>query len=618
MERTGVMMGKRMKKSWVCLVTIVLISGFCAFSGAESMDDFFRVEDLRPGMKGIGKTSFQGTTPEEFEVEILGVLRGVNPGADAVLARFSGGPLERTGIFSGMSGSPVFIDGKLLGAVAFSYAYVTEAIGGITPIRQMISDVEESIALPSGRIYKMSNLWDYSLPLPSSGLENAKLPELISPRARLSDAGRRLLPISTPVSLGGFDPRALKTFAPMFSSAGMTLLEGAALGAEAADSVHSAALPFRPGSNIAVSLVQGDLDVSAGGTVTWVDGDRLYAFGHDLMSMGYTELPMRMASAITVIPNLENSFRLFEAGAVMGTIRQDRSSGIFGIIGERPRMTPMQVRLTTSRRVQKTFNYEIMRDAILTPPLVSLTVYNTIMASERALGPLTLRVRGLIRVKGRPDVEISGRFSSNFDAATGATMSIAIPVNHLMAGGYENLEIEGIEVDITSVERDQLAALSSIRLDRTEARAGETVELDVLCVRANGTEIRRRYQIKIPENIPPGRLSLIVADGAAMTAADNTETGNLIPRDLSQLIGLLNNARKNDRLYVRLSRQEAGAIVGGEGLPGLPPSIRSIFDSNRRAGAAGALRTSVLMEYELPETEHIPVGSRTLEITVKP
>ena len=599
------------------MVMAALVSGFCAFSGAEGRDDFFRVEDLRPGMKGTGKTCFQGTEPEDFDVEILGVMRGVSPGADAVLARFSGGALGKTGIFSGMSGSPVFIDGKLLGAVAFSYAYVTEAIGGITPIEQMISAFEAPVALPSGIIYRQSRPWNYRLPLPSSGLKAMELPELAPPSERLSGGGNRLLPIATPVSLGGFDSRAVKTFAPMFRGAGMTLLEGAAVGTMSDVSARDAGLPFYPGGNIVVSLVQGDLDVSAGGTVTWVDGDRLYAFGHELMSMGFTELPMRRASAITVVPNLQNSFRVFEAGAVMGTVRQDRNSGILGIIGERPRVLPVEVRLTTSRGVRQTFNYEIARDSLLTAPLVSLTVYNTILASERAQGALTLRVMGSIRVKNQPDVEIGGRFSSDFDAATGAAMAVAVPVNYLMAGGYENLDIEGIDVYITSAEREQLAAIDSVRLDRIEARAGETLELNISCIRANGTEIQRGYQIKIPENTPPGSLSIVVADGASLTMTDDIETGNLVPRDLSQLVRLMNNARKNDRIYVRMFRREAGAIVGGEGLPGLPPSIVSILGSKRKAGAAGALRTSIMAEYELPETEHIPVGSRTLEVLVK-
>ena len=603
------------------LFIAALVLGFCVFSGAEIRDEFFRVEDLRPGMKGICKTTFQGTEPEDFNVEILGVLRNTgSPGADAVLARFSGGSLEKTGIFAGMSGSPVYLDGKLLGAVAFSYSFAKEAIGGITPIERMVADVERpgAGAFPSGIIYEINSLWDYRLPLPSSGIKATEFPEFTLSGSRLSEGGRRLLPISMPVSLGGFDPRAISTFSPMFSNAGMMLLEGAAMGAASDVTAGTNALPFKPGGNIVVSLVQGDLNVSAGGTVTLVDGDRLYAFGHDLMSLGFTELPMRRASAITVVPNLQTSFRVFEAGPVMGTIRQDRSSGIFGIIGERPRMTPLQVRLTTSRGTQRTFNYEIARDALLTAPLVNLTVYNTILASERAQGFLTLRVNGRVRVKGQSDVEISGRFSSEFAAASGASMAVALPVNYLTAGGYENLDIEGIDVDITVTERDQLAMLDSIRLDRTEVRAGETVEVNVFCVQANGTGIQRSYRIRIPENTPPGSLSLVVADGALLTTVDDAETGHLIPRDLSQLISLLNNSRKNDRMYIRLLRREKGAIVGGEGLPGLPPSILSILDSKRRIGSADALRTTILMEYELPETEHIPFGSRTLELTVKP
>ncbi|MDR1727951.1 MAG: hypothetical protein LBT74_08560 [Acidobacteriota bacterium] len=603
-------------------------------AGADA--GFFRVEDLRPGMKGVGKTCFQGGEPEEFEVEILGVLRGFSPGADAVLARFGGEKLKKVGVFSGMSGSPVFIDGKLLGAVAFSYSYSTEAVGGITPIAQMVAAAAEPEAFPSGAIYKKSR-WGRPLPLRSSGggRDGAQalpsFPALLpsgAPGARDAGVAKALLPISTPVNLGGFDPRTVDAFAPVLRQAGMTPVKGSGAGAqtppassgapsgEGADRQGEA--PFRPGDNIAVTLVEGDLDVSAGGTVTWVDGDRLYAFGHELLSLGFTELPMRKASAITVVPNLESSFKMLAVGETAGVIRQDRGAGVFGVMGERPRLTPLRVRLKNSRGMERAFSYDVARDALLTPVLVNLVLYNTIVSSERGQGALTVHVRGRIQVKGQPDVALDNKFSSDGDAAEAASLSVALPVNYLVAPGYEGLEIEGIDLDVTSVEKNLSASLESARLDRTEVRAGETVELTVTCAHADGTVARQSHPVKIPETVPSGDLSLLVADGATLTLLDDFESGGGdAPRDLGQLIRRMNEARKGDRLYVRLFRREAGAVLGGEGLPGLPPTILSILDSARETGSVGSLGSVALAEYELPPTEALPTGLVAMELAVK-
>jgi hypothetical protein len=610
-----------------CLSAVaLLVFGMHAFAGSETKPDFFKVEDLRPGMKGIGKTCYQGTKPEEFQVEILGILRGINPGANAVLAKFSGGPLDKIGIFEGMSGSPVFIDGKLLGAVAFTYSFAKEAIGGITPITQMIDAFTEQNTFPFGIIYKKSRLWNYRLPLPSHGVKSPELAGIFKnirqQQVWTAGGGHNLIPIATPLSFGGFHSQTLKLFAPQFRELGMAVLQGTGgsnPGAALKDADKSNVPLLEPGSNIVVSLVQGDLDVSAGGTVTYVDGDRLYAFGHNLLELGYTELPMHAASAITVFPSLESSFKILEMGALVGTIRQDRGMGIYGVIGERPSMVPMRIQLTTSRGVKKTFNYELAKDPLLTPLLVNLTIYNTIIASERAQGTVTLNIKGKIGIKNEDAIEVQNRFCSDEDVPSAASLSIAVPVNYLMASGYQNLNLENIDLEISAFEKDQAAVLESIRLDRTEARAGEAVNLEISYRRSNGELFQNSYPVKIPENTSPGSLNLLVADGATIMALDEQEEGeNLIPSDLSQLIKLINTMRKNDHLYARFFRREPGVIVKGEGLPGLPPSIRSIFQSERKGGAAGTLHTSALMEYELPAMEYMIAGAKTLNLTVKP
>jgi len=596
-----------------------------------SKTEFFKVEDLRPGMKGIGKTCYRGSKPEEFQVEILGVMRGIGPGTNAVLARFSGGPMEQIGVFEGMSGSPVYIDGKLLGAVAFSFAFAKEAIGGITPITQMVDAFKENPGgTPGGArvILKKSMLWQYLLPPSQAGMKSDD-PFVTPPEIRLQaptalSPGHALIPIATPLALGGFGAEALQKFAPELRALGFSVLQGSGMsmlqtGASARTNAPADSAPIEAGSNIVVPLVRGDLDAAAGGTVTYVDGNNLYAFGHLLFNLGNTELPMHKARAITVFPSLQSSFKILETTEPIGTIKQDRSSGIFGVLGQSAKMIPMQVRLVTSRGVTKELRYEVARDRFLTPFLINFTVYNSIVSTERALGIATLKIKGKIRIKGEESVEIENRFSADSNAPAFASLSIAIPIDFLLAQGYKNLEFENIDVEVSALEDDRGATLDALRIDHLELKAGDAVDLDLFYRRANGETGQDSYPVKIPAAVTPGPLAMVVADGTTLMSLDAREQGDeLIPRDLSQLIKFINNLRKNDRMYVRLFRREAGAVIKGEGLPGLPPSVLSIMRSDRNSGGLSAINTSVFTEYELPASDYVISGLRTVNLVIKP
>jgi len=595
-----------------------------------SRDGFFRLEDVRPGMKGIGKTCYQGSKPEEFQVEILGIMRGVSSGADAILARFSGGALDQAGVFEGMSGSPVYIDGKLLGAVAFSYEFSKEAIGGITPISEMIDAFAGSeAALPSNPriILKKSMLWDYKAALTPEARWNTNWPSArlstLLQSARAPFGEHALIPIATPLSTGGFSPQTLQAFAPGFRSLGLSFLQGSGGGStrsgtsSKADSSDNA--PLEPGSNLVVSLVRGDLDVSAAGTVTYVDGQKLYAFGHMLFDLGFTELPMHKGRTLAIFPGLQSSFKIVETGESVGTIGQDRSSGIYGMIGQNAKMIPLSVDITTSRGIKKSLKFEVAHDRFLAPLLINLTVYDSIIASEREIGMQTLSVKGTIDIKGEDPVKIENRFSSESSAPSYASLSIASPLNFLMASGFKDLNVENISITIDSQEDDRAAVLDSIRVDRTELKAGETANVDILYRKADGEILQDSYPIKMPSDLPPGRFSVLVADGTTLMSVDAEEQGgDVAPRGLGQMIKYINNIRKNDRLYIRLFRKEAGAVVKGEGLPGLPPSILSILKSERSAGGMSAIQTSPYMEYEMPSLDYVITGSKTLTLSIQP
>jgi hypothetical protein len=526
-----------------------------------------------------------------------------------------------------MSGSPVFIDGKLLGAVAYSFAFAREAIGGITPITQMVDAFSATTDRPAEiKIdHRKGKLWEFRLPLPANGdgsVQPALIPNgIVQQPVHATYGGHSLIPIATPLSMAGFSQEVLGKFAPQFRAMNMSILQGAGGTVPSPDggAQKPESPPLEPGSNIVVPLVRGDLDVSAGGTVTYVDASRLYAFGHSMFELGFTDLPMHKAKAITVFPSLESSFKILELGEPAGTIRQDRGMGIYGIVGEKPRMVPLRIHLTTSRGARKEFKYELAKDSFLTPILVNLTVYNTIVSSERAQGTVTLNVKGKINIKNEQPVEVDNRFSSDSDAPSLASLSVAAPVNYLMAPGYKDLDLEDIEIEISAQESDKAAVLDSIRSDRSDVKAGEPLDVEISYKKVNGEVIRKTYPVKIPANASPGELTMLVADGSSIMSMDEQEEGeNLIPRDLTQLIKLINNLRKNDRLYVRFFRKQPGAVVKGEGLPGLPPSILSILRSDREAGATNMMRTVALMEYELPPTDYMIVGARALNLRVKP
>jgi hypothetical protein len=511
--------------------------------------------------------------------------------------------------------------------VAFSFPFAKEAIAGITPIEQMVDAFAEAPGPKTEGpkiILKKSMLWNYLHRSPEEAAMNDSLLAPLVTQLRSAifpSAANSLTPIATPLSFGGFAGGTLRSYEPQFRALGLSVLQGS--GGVAAQRAKQNPTPdnnpLQPGSSIVIPLVRGDLDISAGGTVTYIDGDKLYAFGHPLFNLGFSDLPVHKARTITVFPSLQSSFEVLEGTDPVGALRQDRGAGVLGILGQNAKMIPVRVQMTTSRGVKKSLNYEIARDRFLMPLIVNLTLFDTIISSERAMGVSTLAVRGTIKIKGEEPVEIDNRFSSDSNSPAFASLSIALPINFLLTSGFKNLDFEAIDVEIKAAEDDRAAMLDSLRVDRTELKSGEALSLTVVCEKVDGQTAEDTYPIRIPPEITPGQVFMLVADGTTIMDMDAREQGEeLIPRNLTQLIKFINNIRKNGRLYVRLFRREAGAVVKGEGLPGLPPSILSILRSERNAGSMSPIQTAPLLEYELPVSDYVVSGSKLLTISIKP
>ena len=582
----------------------------------------FPLEDVKPGMKGVARTVFSGTEAEEFGVEILGVLPGFpGPRQSAIIARLSGANAERTGVFGGMSGSPVYIDGRLVGAIAFSFPFSKEPIAGITPIKQMIDLFERGSErntreASEPRSFSFTELASTDLKpiLPKPAISGAPLIASVAANSPLVNLlGQQFQPIATPVVFGGVSQEALALYAPQLQANGLLPVSGVGGAAAITPLAPVTDKTLAPGTSVSVQLVRGDYSVAASGTVTFRDGNRIYAFGHPFLSLGSSDMPMTESSVVTVIPNTNNSFKLAVPGQMVGSISQDRASGIYGQLGQAPKMIPVKINLHTSRDRTDTYSYEVANDSFLTPLLLNLTIFSTITSSERSLGDATISISGKINVVGQEPIMVDRRFSAA-NAPMLAAGSIAVPVNTLLTSGFENVQIGNITLDINSSETKHAASLERIALDRTEAGRGETVEIQAYVRTESGKQFVQRIPVQIPRDVPLGQLLLFVGDGGALQQGSAAQA--FVPQDLGQLVGAINKVKKSDRLYVKLFRITSGAVIGTSELPNLPPSVIATLNSDRTSGGYTPTVLSPIYEKELAPAEFVINGQQMIGIDV--
>jgi SpoIVB peptidase S55 len=590
---------------------------------ATATTPLFPLEDVKPGMKGIARTVFSGSEPEDFGVEILGVLPGFPaPRQSAIIARLSGANAERTGVFGGMSGSPVYIEGRLVGAIAFSFPFSKEPIAGITPIKQMIDIFEHGSAQRNTggnsepRTFSFTELAsaDWKPRLPKPAVTGAPFVAPVAANSPLIGLlGQQLQPIATPVVFGGVSQEALAIYAPQLQANGLLPVSGVGGAAAITKLAPITEKTLTPGTSVSVQLVRGDYSIAASGTVTLRDGHRIYAFGHPFLSLGASDMPMTESSVVTVIPNANNSFKLSVPGRMVGNMSQDRATGIYGQLGQSPKMIPVKINLRTSRDRTETYTYEVANDSFLTPLLLNLTIFSTITSSERSIGDATISVSGKISVVGHDSITVDRRFSAA-NAPMLAAGSVAVPVNALLSSGFENVQIGGITLDITSSETKYAASLDRIALDRTEAGRGETVEVQAYVRTESGKQFVQRIPVQIPRDVPLGQLLVFVGDGSALQQGSASQA--FVPQDLSQLVGAINKIKKSDRLYVKLFRITPGAVIGTSELPNLPPSMLATLNSDRSSGGYTPTILSPIFEKELAPAEFVINGQQMIGIDV--
>lgn len=581
--------------------------------------EFMPLSEIKPGMKGVAKTVFQGTVPEEMGFDVLGVLKNANgPKSDIILVRLTGAKPEFTGVVAGMSGSPAYINGKLIGALSFRIGmFSKEPIAGITPIAEML-EINELDRTPPPQT-------SYSLPA------KPEAPEAEADPAKTARTGNRtktsagepssfdvqsvaqyMKPIAAPLVFNGFSEATLKQFGPQFAGAGVLPVMGIG---SASDEKQPE--PIEPGSSVGIVLARGDMDIAATCTVTYVSPERLLACGHPIFQFGLVDMPMTKSTVLATLPSQYNAFKIATSTETVGSFKQDRHTGIMGRFGADARMIPVSLTLHGGAR-PKVFKYEMMNSPRLTPVLVMATVFNALQALNEHGEEATYRLRGKIEVGGYPTVQLQNMYAPGEGASTSVAVAISVgeKFSRIYDNAYQAPDIKGINLDFDVVRERRWARLESARTDVTEARPGQEVIVEVVLRPYRGERVVRQIPVRIPTSTPKGNLRILVSDAETLDRARRVNPAFSRKLDLTSTIAGLNKERTNSRLYVSLLEANPQAIVEDKVMPALPLSIMNVMDGLRGTQDMIVSNESAVNESSTP-LDFVVTGAQVISLRVK-
>jgi hypothetical protein len=567
------------------------------------------VAQIHAGMRGVAYTVFEGVKPEPMEVEVLGVLRNVNgPKGDIILVRLHGTKVEYTGVVAGMSGSPVYLDGKLAGALAFRIGeFSKEPIAGVTPIASMleINALDRSPAEEAAAARPAVN---------NAAGKTAAPGDATSLATPSQDFANYLKPIETPLVFNGFSEDTVRRFAPQFASAGIVPVMGAGSSSDAKQPE-----PLEPGSAVSAVLVRGDMDIEATCTVTYIDPQRLLACGHPLLQFGSVDLPMNKAQVLATLASPLNAFKIVNTTEPAGVFVQDRHTGIMGVFNKEPQMIPVTLTINGGAGM-KEFHYEVLNNARLSPVAIMATVFNALHGVNEYGEEISYRLNGSINVKGFPEVQLKNMFSPAENAqpaAMAAALSLGERFGRIYDNPYNAPAVSSVKLDFDLVRERRWARLESARADVTEARPGDEITIETVLVPYRGERRVHQIPVKIPPSASKGTLRILVSDGETLDRMGRGTPAFGRKLDLASTIALLNKEHANNRVYVSLLEADPEARVADKVMPTLPISVMNVMD-----GMRGNQEMVVSGESNVDETATMPLdyvvsGAQLLTVTVK-
>src|SRR5271169_5185899 len=586
---------------------LLCLTAFAASAVEKPKVQILPVSEVKAGMHGVAYTVFEGTTPEPMEVEILGVLRNMaGPKSDVILARLHGKKVEYFGVVAGMSGSPVYIDGKLVGAIAYRIGeFSKEPIAGITPASAMleIDDMdrtpEPDVAQGTGREKRETSRM--------SGTAAGVLDQEVSGYTNL------LKPIETPLVFTGFTEDTLRLFARDFASAGVVPVMGA--GSVSDDKQPE---PLVPGSAVSAILVQGDMDIAGTCTVTYVDATNLLACGHPLLQSGNVDMPMNKATVLATLASPANSFKIVNTTESVGSFVQDRRTGIMGRFDREPHMIPVTLNFHGTTHA-KQFHYEVLNNAKITPTAMMATVFNALQGMNEYGEDTTFRLTGNISVQGYPKLGVRNMYAP-VDGSTPTAYGIAVSIGERFGRIYDNPydtpTIEGVELNFELVPERRSARLENARTDVTEARPGDEITIETMLRPYRGESMVRQIPVKIPTSTPKGTLRILVSDGETLDKLRRVPPALSRKLPLGSTIALLNKEHTNSQVYVSLLEANPQAMVNDNVMPTLPLSVMNVMDGMRGSQDMVVVGESATTEASTP-VDYVVSGAQIITLNIK-
>src|SRR6266852_12790 len=562
------------------------IAVFPVAASAQS-NEILPLDQVRPGMQGYAYTIFAGDQVERFDLEVIGVMPNfLGPRQSIILVQLKGPKVERTGVVAGMSGSPVYLDGKLAGALSLKLGIFTkDPIAGVTPIEDVVRPPTQN----GGQ--------QFPLPLDTSAVQE-------STTAFSLPTGSTLSPIETPLVFSGFQSATLQRFAPQIHSYGFVAAQGGT-SAPRPDDAH-----LVPGDMAGMVLVQGDASINSACTVTAVQADRVFLCGHPFLNLGDVQLPMARSRVLTTLSSDLASTKIVNVGGSIGTITGDHLTAVTGKLGAPPAMIPLDLTLLVSGAEpakQKTLHFELINHPKLTPLLVALTTFNGLTQNSLYGEGTTLHLSGEIRLQGHAPVQIENTFAPG-DSLSPDGLPIALTMQNvftrLFVNTFEPAKVDRITLRVESVAGRKSFTIESAWLEKGEAAPGETLRVRVLLRPYRGVARVEETTVRVPDQAARGTtLRILVSDadllnrasrGFAFAGAGSGPTG------LDQLIALLNRECRNDRLYVGLFVPTPTHLWDDKELPNIPFSQINVVDGRPAPGTVQLLRESLASEASVP------------------
>lgn len=605
---------------------------FAALAGASTVSErpkagkveIMKSAEVRPGMKGVAWTAFEGTQPEPVPIEIIGTWRNAwGPRQDLILCRM-GGKAQITGVAGGMSGSPVYIDNKLVGAVSNRVgAFTKEAICGITPIELMLDINQLDFTRPAdARVPGSGQVQRASVPVPSEVLAQA-----VAAGVSGEFTTQPLLqPIETPLMFSGFNESVLQEFGPLFKQLGVNPVQGGASGtlkdAKPAANWKDA---LQPGDPIAGVLVSGDMSVTALGTTTYNDGKRVLGFGHQFLNLGPVDIPMATGDVLIVLGSSFQPVKLANATEIVGALKQDRHSGIMGELGSASQMIPVTVKVrtfgdgTTVRREQN-LKFNVFVDQKWTPYLMMATLFNSISTVNDFAEESTYRLTGGIELEGLPQISLNTMLAPG-EMPMPAPMLLAgwwgDKFNRLFGNAVTVPRLKSVNAVVDMLPKRRVASLENAWAANTEVEAGTEVPVKVYLRPYRGERIERQVNVRIPAGLPRGEHRILLSDADTLNRMQSVAAMANRFIDVPETVSLINQERSNNRLYVSLVQARPTFYEDDKTMPSLPASVLNVMQASRASNRPFVSAGESAQEQSSIPFQYVINGSQSIRITVR-